>query len=59
MSYPGFGGILLVSTALLSSGLATASVPIGWTLAGSRPQDYEVGTIAAAATSGKVSAYLK
>jgi hypothetical protein len=59
MSCPKFGGILLLSAALLSSGIATASVPVGWTLAGSRPQDYEVGTIAATATSGKVGAYLK
>jgi hypothetical protein len=59
MSYPEFSGILLVSTALMFSTPATASVPIGWTLAGSRPQDYDVGTIAVTATSGKGGAYLK
>src|ERR1700730_5928188 len=59
MSYARFGRILFLSIALLSDGLATASVPIGWTLAGSRPQDYEVGKTAAAATGRNVGAYVK
>jgi hypothetical protein len=59
LSHPKLSWILLLSTTLLSGRLATASVPVGWTLAGSRPQDYEVGTIAAAATSGNARAYLK
>jgi hypothetical protein len=59
LSHPKSSWILLLSTTLLSGGLATASVPVGWTLAGSRPQDYDVGTTAATATSGKVGAYLK